>query len=85
MNAFLQANTHPNKRECEKIGFQKMYRIDLAANMQQVHEPVERKCSKTGKAHALPPVIGNILISCQIEREINRDANKAREDCVNRL
>ena len=84
MNAFLQANTHPNKRECEEIGFQKMYRIDLAASMQQVHEPVERKCSKKGKAHALQLVIGNILISCQIEREIDRDANKTRDDCVNR-
>ena len=84
MNAFLQANTHPNKTECEEIGFQKMYRIHLAASMQQVHEPVERKYSKKGKAYALPPVIGNILISCQIEQEIDRDANKTRDDCVNR-
>ena len=61
-----------------------MYRIDLAASMQQVHESVEHKCSKKGKAHALQPVIGNILISCQIEREIDRDANKIRDDCVNR-
>ena len=84
MDTFLQEYTHRDKRECEEIGLQKMDGIDLAASMQQVHEPVERKCSKKGKAHALQLVIGNILISCQIEREIDRDANKTRDDCVNR-
>ena len=80
MNAFLQENTHRDEREHEEIGLQEMDRINLAASMQQVHEPVERKCSKKGKAHALQLVIGDVLLNCQIEREINRDTDKVRDD-----
>ena len=80
MDAFLQENTHRDKRECEEIGFQKMDGIDLAASMQQVHEAVERKSRKKGKAHALPPVIGNVLLNCQIEREIHCDPDKVRDE-----
>ncbi len=57
-----------------------MYRIDLAASMQQVHDAIERERRKHGKAHALPPVIGDVLLNRQIEREIHRDPDKIRDD-----
>lgn len=61
-----------------------MDRIDLTAPMQQVHEAVERESCKKGKAYALPPVIGNVLINCQVEREIHSYTNEIRNDCVYR-
>ena len=54
--------------------------IDLAASMQQMHETVERKSRQKSKAHALPPIIGDVLLNCQIEREIDRDNDKVRDD-----
>ena len=54
--------------------------IDLAASMQQMHKAVESKSRKKSKAHALPPVIGDVLLNCQIEREIDRDTDKVRDD-----
>ena len=62
-----------------------MDRIDLAASMHQVHETVKRKSCKKGKAHTLPPVIGYVLVDCQIEREIHSYTNEIRNDCVYRL
>ena len=54
--------------------------IDLAASMQQMHKAVERKSRKKSKAHALPPVIGDVLLNRQIEREVHRDPDKGRDD-----
>ena len=80
MNAFLQENTHSDKREHEEIGLQKMDRINLAASMQQVHDAVERERRKHGKTRRLPPVIGDVLLNRQIEREIHRNPDKIRDD-----
>ena len=57
-----------------------MNRIDFATSMQQVHDAVERERRKHGKTRRLPPVIGDVLLNRQIEREIHRNPDKIRDD-----